>query len=87
LRLNENLGWFYSVTNGWMNISPCDGGFYCLHSDVQGGLGGLAMWHVKNTVTRDPNECVRKQLKCSREAVNKLVLAVDSCDRLVRGAA
>jgi hypothetical protein len=74
----ENLGWHYSVSNGWATVYPADvGTFYCLLSNEKGSSGGLAMWS-DDTFTSDPNECVRNQYRTAQNKIKQLTEAVYS---------
>jgi len=74
LRVHENGGWHYNVTNGPLYVAPsaADGKFFCLLSDKPDQPGwGAAIWTTRHT-DEDPNLAVQHELKEARKVVKRI---------------
>lgn len=75
LYVHENLGWFYSVYNGNLSVSPGYDNkppYSCLLSDTDKyRFIGSYIW-IDPYHSKDPNKVVEHQLRTARTEVNKL---------------
>ena len=86
LRVHENLGWHFNVSNGNLYVHESSSGrSSCLMSDGEyAGAGtGLGLW-TTNDYYEDPNEAVAKQVEVATAVVARLVKAVEQAKAIVK---
>ena len=59
LRIWENLGWHYGVSNGCLSVLQSSSGYHCMMGKRMGT--GEMLWSI-NSHALDPNEAVRIQV-------------------------
>jgi hypothetical protein len=74
--LNENLGWYWTVRKGPLQVSASSkpGYFFCLVSDTNDGTGGLGAWTpVDGTTTAaTPEGAVKLAMKAVDAYANRI---------------
>jgi hypothetical protein len=77
VRVWQNMGWHYSIDNGYMSIRPTgfsDGEYFILASEHDQHLVGSQNWLVKGNF-KDPNNAVATQVDAIiayRDHINKM---------------
>jgi hypothetical protein len=80
--VGENLGWYYGVKNGTLNVSASEHEgettYFCLLAkDTKYSGVGECFWSDNNTSYKDPNEAVKAQFKLAQDFVNECQSAID----------
>jgi hypothetical protein len=81
LRIWENLGWHYSVTNNLLEVYPSSNGkYFCLFGYKS---GGRPEWTIKESFD-NPNEAVERTLQLARNNVNELLKIVEDGEKVIK---
>lgn len=81
LRVWENQGWHYAITNGSITVHPTFGGYYftLMSPDAKRPGGGLAVWTFQRR-SKDPNKVVRWQVEDARRIIQGYLDALHAAE-------
>jgi len=71
-RVWENLGWYYSVQLGTMNVNWHLNKYGCLIDNEIGGVCGMGYWDTGNVLFTNPKDAVKFAMKRANDFVKKV---------------
>jgi len=84
IRVDENLGWHFTVYCGHIAVSQYEAKRYsCLVSDDDNWFTGAGIWSIDNNATT-PEESILKQLQEIRSVVAKHQIVLSECEEIVK---